>query len=49
MLPDGKDFSPFITTVCFLFHCAIETHMLTIKRRMNLHSSPLLLCGPFGS
>lgn len=49
VLPGGKDFSLLIMTSCFPFHCAIETHMLTIKRRMNLHSSPLLLCGPFGS
>lgn len=27
----------------------VKTHMLTIKRRLNLHSSLLLLCGPFGS
>lgn len=27
----------------------VKTHMLTIKGRLNLHSSVLLLCGPFGS
>lgn len=27
----------------------VKTHMLIIKRRLNLHSSLLLLCGPFGS
>jgi len=27
---------------------SVETHMLTIKRWLNLRSSLLLLCGPFG-
>lgn len=32
MLPDGKDFSPLVTSICFLFHCAVGTHAYNKKK-----------------